>query len=151
MQEDVSDDDGGGSVGARSNVSRRTAKTNGTMRSGRTARTGKGRGGSVGGRTERSGKTARGSNKAHGAEAYRAKKGAKGDVRSKSRKLGLRQQRVHGPLDPKLLNRRASKRASAKEGLGRVVRNAKAAGIFHGQKARDEEARKSSRRDQKRS
>ena len=138
-EEDVSDDDGGGSVGARSNVSRRTAKTNGTMRSGRTARTGKGRGGSVGGRTERSGKTARGSNKAHGAEAYRAKKGAKGDVRSKSRKL---EPYAYWPLDPKLLNRRASKRASAKEGLGRVVRNAKAAGIFHGQKARDEEARK---------
>ena len=68
-----------------------------------------------------------------------AKKGAKGDVRSKSRKL---EPYAYWPLDPKLLNRRASKRASAKEGLGRVVRNAKAAGIFHGQKARDEEARK---------
>ena len=60
-------------------------------------------------------------------------------MRSKSRKL---EPYAYWPLDPKLLNRRASKRASAKEGLGRVVRNAKAAGIFHGQKARDEEARK---------
>jgi hypothetical protein len=37
------------------------------------------------------------------------------------------------------LNRRASKKASAKDGLARVVRNAKAAGINHGQKAKDEQ------------
>ena len=40
-------------------------------------------------------------------------------------------------LDPKLLNRRASKKAAAKDGLARVVRNAKQAGIHHGQKAKD--------------
>ena len=45
------DDDDGRSVGARSNVSRRTAKTQGTMRSGKTARTTKTM------RTTRSGKT----------------------------------------------------------------------------------------------
>ena len=119
------------SVGARSNVSRRTAKTEGTMRSGRTQKTSKTARTS---KTTRTAKTARGENR-HSAETYRAKKGAKGDVQGKSRKL---EPYAYWPLDPKLLNRRASKKATAKDGLARVVRNAKSAGIQHGQKAKDE-------------
>ena len=121
------DDDDGRSVGARSNVSRRTAKTQGTMRSGKTARTTKTT------RTTRSGKTARGENR-HSADVYRAKKGARGDAQGKDRKL---EPYAYWQLDPKLLNRRASKKAAAKDGLARVVRNAKQAGIHHGQKAKD--------------
>ena len=93
------DDDDGRSVGARSNVSRRTAKTQGTMRSGKTARTTKTT------RTTRSGKTARGENR-HSADVYRAKKGARGDAQGKDRKL---EPYAYWQLDPKLLNRRASK------------------------------------------
>ena len=125
------DDDDGRSVGAQSNVSRRTAKTQGTMRSGRTTRTDRT---SRTQKTNKSGKTLRGENR-HSADTYRAKKGAKGDVQNKSRKL---EPYAYWPLDPKLLNRRASKRATAKDGLSNVVRNAKSAGISHGQKAKDE-------------
>ena len=101
------------------------------MRSGRTAKTAKTTKTS---KTARTAKTARGENR-HSAETYRAKKGAKGDVQGKSRKL---EPYAYWPLDPKLLNRRASKKATAKDGLARVVRNAKSAGIHHGQKAKDE-------------
>jgi len=45
---------------------------------------------------------------------------------------------AYWPLDPKLLNRRPNKQASAKDGLAKVVRNAKSAGIHHGQKAKDQ-------------
>ena len=44
---------------------------------------------------------------------------------------------AYWPLDPKLLNRRPSKKASAKEGLAKVVRSAKQSGIMHGRKALD--------------
>ena len=111
-------------------MSRRTAKTQGTLRSGRTARTSRTT------RTERtgkSGKTAKGENR-HSADAYKAKKGAKGDVQNKSRKL---EPYAYWALDPKLLNRRPNKKAAAKDGLAKVVRNAKTAGIQHGQKAKD--------------
>ena len=101
------------------------------MRSGRTQKTSKT---ARTAKTTRTAKTARGENR-HSAETYRAKKGAKGDVQGKSRKL---EPYAYWPLDPKLLNRRASKKATAKDGLARVVRNAKSAGIQHGQKAKDE-------------
>ena len=101
------------------------------MRSGRTTRTDRT---SRTQKTNKSGKTLRGENR-HSADTYRAKKGAKGDVQNKSRKL---EPYAYWPLDPKLLNRRASKRATAKDGLSNVVRNAKSAGISHGQKAKDE-------------
>lgn len=121
------------SLGARSNVSRaRTAKTRGTARSCETARTD--RTGRSQKTDRKNGKTAKGENK-HAADAYRAKKGAKGDVRDTRRTL---EPYAYWPLDPKLLNRRASKRATAKDGLASVVRNAKAAGIVHGQKAKDQ-------------
>jgi ribosomal RNA-processing protein 12 len=126
------------SAGARSNVSRRTAKTDGTMRSGRTTRTARTARTDRTGKAGETGKTARGENR-HSADAYRAKKGAKGDVRDKSRKL---EPYAYWPLDPKLLNRRASKKAAAKDGLARVVRDAKSAGIRHGQKAKDEAQRR---------
>ena len=82
---------------------------------------------------EEFGKTARGENR-HSADVYRAKKGARGDAQGKDRKL---EPYAYWQLDPKLLNRRASKKAAAKDGLARVVRNAKQAGIHHGQKAKD--------------
>jgi ribosomal RNA-processing protein 12 len=109
------------------------ARTEGTQRSGRTDRTGKT---GKSGRTDRTGKpakTARGENR-HSADAYKAKKGAKGDVQGKDKKI---EPYAYWPLDPKLLNRRPNKRASAKDGLAKVVRNAKSAGIHHGQKAKD--------------
>ena len=142
--DDDGDDDGRTvrSVGARSNVSRRTAKTESgiSLRSTRTQRTARtsrtdARSSKT---TDRPGKTEK-KHGAHTADVYRAKKGATGDAFTKERTL---EPYAYWPLDAKLMNRRAHKRRSASEKLGQVVTKAKGSGIHHGQKAKDAKRRK---------
>jgi len=69
----------------------------------------------------------------HSADLYKAKGNTKGDVYSKESKL---EPYAYWQLDPKLLNRRNSKKVSARGQLSNVVKSAKAAGILRGKKAR---------------
>ena len=111
-----------------------------------TSKTGKSRGGasSMGGRTNATGRTSgthnsqgvkrqRTTHERHSADLYKAKGKTKGDVYSKETKV---EPYAYWPLDPKLLNRRNSKKVAAREQLGGVVRSAKAAGILHGKKSK---------------
>ena len=134
-RDDEDDFDDGRSVGGKSlgGVSRRTAKTMGgfTMRSGRSVRTNKTSRTTKSGQTVKTVKSKKGEGK-HSADRYRAKKGAMGD-----RKNGALEPYAYWQLDPKLLNRRPSKRAKAGVGLAKVVRNTTQLGIMTGQKAKD--------------
>ena len=134
-RDDEDDFDDGRSVGGKSlgGVSRRTAKTMGgfTMRSGRSVRTNKTSRTTKSGQTVKTVKSKKGEGK-HSADRYRAKKGAMGD-----RKNGALEPYAYWQLDPKLLNRRPSKRAKAGAGLAKVVRNTTQLGIMTGQKAKD--------------
>jgi len=111
-----------------------------------TSKTGKSRGGasSIGGRTNGTARTSgthnslgvkrqRTTHERHSADLYKAKGKTKGDVYSKDTKM---EPYAYWPLDPKLLNRRNSKKVAAREQLSGVVRSAKAAGILHGKKAK---------------
>jgi ribosomal RNA-processing protein 12 len=66
---------------------------------------------------------------------YKAKGKTTGDVYSKQTKL---EPYAYWPLDPKLLNRRNSKKVAARAQLGGVVKSAKAAGILRGKKSKRE-------------
>jgi len=112
-----------------------------------TSRTGKSRGGASAARTNATGRTARTSgthnsqgvkrqrttHERHSADLYKAKGKTTGDVYSKSTKL---EPYAYWPLDPKLLNRRNSKKVAARAQLGGVVKSAKAAGILRGKKSK---------------
>lgn len=109
------------------------------MRSGRSVRTNKTSRTTKSGQTVKTVKSKKGEGK-HSADRYRAKKGATGD-----RKNGALEPYAYWPLDPKMLNRRPSKRAKAGAGLAKVVRNTTQLGIMTGQKAKDAKRIKSSK------
>ena len=119
-------------------VSRRTAKTMGgfTMRSGRSVRTNKTSRTTKSGATTKTVKSKKGDGK-HSTDRYKAKKGAQGD-----RMNGALEPYAYWQLDPRMLNRRPSKRAKAGAGLAKVVRNTGQIGIMTGQKAKDAKQRK---------
>jgi ribosomal RNA-processing protein 12 len=139
-RDDDDDFDDGRSVGGKSlgGVSRRTAKTMGgfTMRSGRSVRTNKTSRTTKSGATTKTVKSKKGDGK-HSTDRYKAKKGAQGD-----RMNGALEPYAYWQLDPRMLNRRPSKRAKAGAGLAKVVRNTGQIGIMTGQKAKDAKQRK---------
>jgi|Transcript_3369 ribosomal RNA-processing protein 12 len=139
-RDDEDDFDDGRSVGGKSlgGVSRRTAKTMGgfTMRSGRSVRTNKTSRTTKSGATTKTVKSKKGDGK-HSTDRYKAKKGAQGD-----RMNGALEPYAYWQLDPRMLNRRPSKRAKAGAGLAKVVRNTGQIGIMTGQKAKDAKQRK---------
>lgn len=126
------EDEENGSEGGRSRWTSRTGKTRGgasaarTNATGRTART-------SGTHNSQGVKRQRTTHERHSADLYKAKGKTTGDVYSKSTKL---EPYAYWPLDPKLLNRRNSKKVAARAQLGGVVKSAKAAGILRGKKSK---------------
>ncbi|OUS45586.1 NUC173 domain-domain-containing protein [Ostreococcus tauri] len=121
-REEEEDDDG---------RSRRTSKTSrshggATVRTNATNRT-------SGTQNSRGVKRQRNTLERHSADLYKAKGKTTGDVYSKQSKL---EPYAYWQLDPKLLNRRNSKKVAARQNLGGVVKSAKAAGIMRGKKAK---------------
>ena len=119
-----------GSEGGRSRRTSKTMQSRGgasarTHATGKTSRT-------VGTQNSRGAKRQR-PNERHSADLYKAKGKTTGDVYSKESKL---EPYAYWQLDPKLLNRRNSKKVSARGQLANVVKSAKAAGILRGKKAR---------------
>lgn len=102
-----------------------TARTNATGKSSRT----------VGTHNSNGVKRQRTTHERHSADLYKAKGKTTGDVYSKQTKL---EPYAYWPLDPKLLNRRNSKKVAARAQLGGVVKSAKAAGILRGKKSKRE-------------
>ena len=120
-----------GSEGGRSRYTSRTGKSRGgatarTNASGKSART-------SGTHNSRGVKRQRTTHERHSADLYKAKGKTTGDVYSKKTKL---EPYAYWPLDPKLLNRRNSKKVAARAQLGGVVKSAKAAGILRGKKSK---------------
>jgi len=102
-----------------------TARTNATGKSSRT----------VGTHNSNGVKRQRTTHERHSADLYKAKGKTTGDVYSKQTKL---EPYAYWPLDPKLLNRRNSKKVAARAQLGGVVKSAKASGILRGKKSKRE-------------
>jgi len=120
-----------GSEGGRSRYTSRTGKSRGgasarTYATGKSART-------SGTHNSRGVKRQRTTHERHSADLYKAKGKTTGDVYSKKTKL---EPYAYWPLDPKLLNRRNSKKVAARAQLGGVVKSAKAAGILRGKKSK---------------